>query len=263
MGHVDHAHHAEGDGEPDGGQQQHRAERKPVPEVLNGAPQRQLALDIGDCPRLRVLQCRRGVAGQRAQRRERILVAALAQHVDGGEAVEGRRVGLGDQDRGLGLAQGSLGAGVGFLADRGLEHRQHADIARLEHGLGRGDALAVSGLSRPSPPSAAWILRRTPLLRRTGLEARRFRGKRGAGPGVEQLAIHGLDDDRAASGQKPAIGQRLDDHGSLRMGVRDQDLDGAIGVGKAVGAEPGEGLIGGLGRTLGRRGARLECKQRR
>ena len=30
--HVDDAHHAEGDGKPDRGEQQHRAERKPVPE---------------------------------------------------------------------------------------------------------------------------------------------------------------------------------------------------------------------------------------
>ena len=44
MRHVDDAHDAEGDGEPDGGEQQHRAERKPVPGVLHRAPERELAL---------------------------------------------------------------------------------------------------------------------------------------------------------------------------------------------------------------------------
>ena len=39
--HVDDAHHAEGDGEADGGQQQHRAERKPVPGVLHRGPNAQ------------------------------------------------------------------------------------------------------------------------------------------------------------------------------------------------------------------------------
>ena len=45
MRHVDDAHHAEGDGEADGGEQQHRAEREAVPDVLAGVPEREVAVD--------------------------------------------------------------------------------------------------------------------------------------------------------------------------------------------------------------------------
>ncbi len=45
MRHVDDAHHAEGDGEADGREQQHRTERQAVPEVLNGAHKCEIALD--------------------------------------------------------------------------------------------------------------------------------------------------------------------------------------------------------------------------
>ena len=40
MRHVDDAHHPEGDGEADGGEQQHRAERQAEPDVLRLAPHR-------------------------------------------------------------------------------------------------------------------------------------------------------------------------------------------------------------------------------
>ena len=40
MRHVDHPHHPEGDGEADRGEQQHRAERQPEPDVLQLAPHR-------------------------------------------------------------------------------------------------------------------------------------------------------------------------------------------------------------------------------
>ena len=55
MRHVDDAHDAEGDGEADGGEQQHRAERQPVPGVLHRGPDRQAVLDrcLGRAARLR------------------------------------------------------------------------------------------------------------------------------------------------------------------------------------------------------------------
>ena len=39
MRHVDDAHDAEGDGKADGGEQQHRAQRNAVPDVLAGIPE--------------------------------------------------------------------------------------------------------------------------------------------------------------------------------------------------------------------------------
>ena len=48
MRHVDHAHHAEGDGEAERGQQQHRAEREALEQRLRHAADRKLLLDGGD-----------------------------------------------------------------------------------------------------------------------------------------------------------------------------------------------------------------------
>ena len=50
MRHVDDAHDAEGDGEADRGEQQHRAERDAVPDVLAGVPERQRAVDAWRSP---------------------------------------------------------------------------------------------------------------------------------------------------------------------------------------------------------------------
>ena len=47
MRHVDHAHDAEGDGEADRGEQQHRRSREAVPEILRRAPDHELGVDRG------------------------------------------------------------------------------------------------------------------------------------------------------------------------------------------------------------------------
>jgi hypothetical protein len=60
MGHVDDAHDAEGDGKPDRGEQQHRAQRQAVPGVLHHRPHREVALDRGD--RLRPRRARHWAA---------------------------------------------------------------------------------------------------------------------------------------------------------------------------------------------------------
>ena len=48
--HVDDAHHPEGDGEADRGEQQHRAERQAEPDVLQRPHIACVALDFGDAP---------------------------------------------------------------------------------------------------------------------------------------------------------------------------------------------------------------------
>ena len=77
MRHVDHAHHAEGDGEADGGEQQHRAEREAEPDVLRLGPHRLRPLDAGDArpwPPRRSRARRRAL--ERRQRRQRVAAAA-------------------------------------------------------------------------------------------------------------------------------------------------------------------------------------------
>ena len=90
--HVDDAHHAEGDGEADGGEQQHRAERQPVPEVLRHVPARPAALSMAAMAVGRGCAARlRGWSpGRRGQQRARVLVAAVADDGDGGELVGAR-----------------------------------------------------------------------------------------------------------------------------------------------------------------------------
>ena len=80
MRHVDDAHHAEGDGEADGGQQQHRAQADAEDDVLGCGHDAEMALDRR---RRRVAAATRtlsgAVAGSAARMRQRFAVAALAQ----------------------------------------------------------------------------------------------------------------------------------------------------------------------------------------
>ncbi|MND97065.1 hypothetical protein D3C80_893750 [compost metagenome] len=48
MRHVDDAHHAEGDGKADGGQQQHGTERQAVPDILGVIPEGKRTFDAGN-----------------------------------------------------------------------------------------------------------------------------------------------------------------------------------------------------------------------
>ena len=65
-------------------------------------------------------------AGSPASRFERVLVAARADHADGGELVGlGRIVGI-EHDGGARLGQRALHPRVGFLGERGIERGQRA-----------------------------------------------------------------------------------------------------------------------------------------
>ncbi|MNL50050.1 hypothetical protein D3C87_1730320 [compost metagenome] len=61
MGHVDDPHHAEGDGKADGGEQQNRAERHAVPDILGEVPELLCVLDRGD--RLVEIRLQAGIDG--------------------------------------------------------------------------------------------------------------------------------------------------------------------------------------------------------
>lgn len=121
MGHVDDAHDTEGDGEADGGQQQHRAERDAAPDILAGGPDRKRALDRAGGGRGRVAQLLRRVGGHGAQQGERVLVAALADGVGGGDPFGLASVGLHQDDGGAGGGEGGLDGGACFLGDQVLK----------------------------------------------------------------------------------------------------------------------------------------------
>ena len=77
---------------------------------------------------------------QACQQRQRVLVAAVAQHVDGVDHVGFAGAGHGEDDRGARLELHALDRRILFRGDRLLERRQGGGVARLEHGFGGSDA---------------------------------------------------------------------------------------------------------------------------
>ena len=88
MGHVDHAHHAEGDGQADGGQQQDRAQAEAKEYVLDETVELDAALNGfnrlgGSAAQLGVFV----VLGDAAQRVAGFLLKRTAEGVNGGHAL--------------------------------------------------------------------------------------------------------------------------------------------------------------------------------
>ena len=112
MRHVDDAHHAEGDGEADRREQQHRAEREPVPGVLHRAPEREAVLDRRRSRRARRVLHRRRRVGRQAGEQRRAHPGRRASRItrDGVELVGFGGVGLEQDDGGARLGQRALDA---------------------------------------------------------------------------------------------------------------------------------------------------------
>ena len=135
MRHVDHAHHAEGDGKPDGGEEQHRAERNAVPGVLHRLPDGEPILDGADrgCSACRD---RRGNVGRQAgQEPKGLLVTALADHVDGRELVFFAAFVAREDDSSARFDQRALHACIMLLRQRRFDGRQRIGLPRFEYGL--------------------------------------------------------------------------------------------------------------------------------
>src|SRR5690606_22331345 len=88
----------------------------------------------------------RRIARQRAQQRQRVLIAARNQHLDGGNAVRGRRVGLKQDDGGARLFERGLDRGIGFLRKCCVHRFERVRVARAEDG--RGSSKALGGIER-------------------------------------------------------------------------------------------------------------------
>ena len=76
-----------------------------------------------------------GVAGQARQQPERVLIAALRITSTAASLSSSLGVVAGQNDRGARLHQRALDPRILFLGDGGLERRQRACLARLEHRL--------------------------------------------------------------------------------------------------------------------------------
>ena len=212
--HVDDAHHAERDGKTDRGEQQHRAERKPVPEILHRGPDRKRVLDRGDGVAGGTLRPRAAnwpagrPAGSSASWSPRPRTTLMAASLSASEASSELRI-----DGGARLGQRLLDPRVGFLRQRRVERRQRACVARFEHRLRGLERLPGSRTCSLRPPSAASMRARSRLLIRTSLRSA-GRAATGApvaasnslsgGVLVEDLLLLGAE-------RQPAVLQRLDD----------------------------------------------------
>ena len=127
------AHHAEGDGKADGGEQQHGAERQAIPGVLHIGPEGELALDGGDCGLGRCPHRFRCVHTDAAQQAQGILIAPNAERVNCSKAVRFRRVFHADENGGACSFEGPLYACVLLCRDGRLKDLQRCRILRAEH----------------------------------------------------------------------------------------------------------------------------------
>ncbi len=236
MRHVDDAHHAEGDGQTNGGEQQHRAERQAVPGILHRGPQRQAALNGGGRARRSACNRRRLVSAQPGQQRQRFLIAARLDGGDGFELFEIGGIGLEQQDRRARLGEGQLGGLVGFLRQRAVDHRQHGLVMGLEHRLCGLDPLGRIG--RQQGQAAQCGFNDTPqfVVEAHGSGTVRNAGDRRAGRGVDGLSVGLRDIDFFGVGisHQPAILQRADDGVGQRIAAGREHADGFFGVGILV-----------------------------
>ncbi len=245
MRHVDDAHHAEGDGEPDRGQQQHAAEADALeqiggeanePQALADRRQRvvdrpaQLRIGPGPVAQLveEVLDLRVGGPSEPADRRQ-LLLPRAGQQPAGEQALLHRRANFGiglDRQRlfepgdgfGRGMLQriaGGREAGVAVGAEQGQRRQRRLDLAAQP--IVDDDAGEAVGGDARNPFAGRGVAERRP------------------GPGA------GHDHHPAVGGGSQAVvAQRLQDRDGARVAEPAQGDDGRRFRGEAVIVEGGD-----------------------
>ena len=163
MRHVDDAHDAEGDGEADRREQQHRSQRDAVPDVLAGIPQRQRRVDVADRRRRRVLDRALRIGLHRGEQGERVAIAARADQGDGSELVGLRPVGNKNRCR-AGLFEQRFDVAHGFAAMAASSGSMLAASGVLNMVSAAAMRTAGSLARSVSVPSASRMTRRSVLL---------------------------------------------------------------------------------------------------
>ena len=139
MRHVDDAHDAEGDGKADRRQQQHRAERDAVPDVLAGRPNGQRAVDAWRSPWSRRPSARRPavasneVSSDSASRSPRAPSTSIAASLSASARSETSTA------EARACSSRALTLGIGLLGDRRVERGDRRRIGIAEHGFGGGE----------------------------------------------------------------------------------------------------------------------------
>jgi hypothetical protein len=164
--HVDDAHGAEGDGKPDRRQQQHRAERNAVPDVLR-ACQAASVCRIASRRRWRRLDLAIGGRRRGLQHAQRIAVGALAYQRDRLELLRRRRLGGTSTMAARASLMARLMRWSFSPASAWSRAGERGRIAPLEQRFGRVEPDPGLGFIRVSEPTAASIVPRRRLLTRT------------------------------------------------------------------------------------------------
>ena len=138
VGHVDHAHDAEGDGQPDGGQQQHRAQAEAEENGVGGFVAFGALIDFLQCAVGGVafgggVALRQTVAQHIAHRR----LQAAGHRVDGVQALVKLAVGVAQHGDVQGRIDHALDQRVGFLRLAGAQRVQHHRVGVADQALGR------------------------------------------------------------------------------------------------------------------------------
>ncbi len=260
MGHVDDPHDAEGDGQADGGQQQDRAERQAVPDVLRGTPQFQVLADgfgrgLGSGLH-RTLRLRGGGECDG----KRVAVAPFLDQLEGRDLVGLGHVGF-QLHGGAGTLQRLPHLVLSFLEDRGLQGDEHVRVLGLEHRPRRLEPRRRIFGQQRQPAEGGLQFSPEPVVHADLLDREAIgRGHVLAGQGVDQgepaLGFLGDEDflvgrpDVKLAGQKGL--ERRDD--AVVAGSREGlNLLGRVGEpARAQGVDLRlEGLIRGLGRPRG------------
>ena len=235
--HVDDAHHAERDGKTDRGEQQDRAERQAVIDVLKPAPVNERGFDVLYSLDGGFAHGGRFRGAQTRQETQGLLVAAVDDDRDRCEPIELGRARVLKGDRGARLCQGRLDGRNGFLADRLLDGRKRVRILCGERRLGRLCADRGIGRQQREPRIEAAQLAAQTVVdadpRELILGKTRNRGT-GESLGISLRRTGGLDHDPAVgSAIEVAADERVDDVARARMSAhreRSRDLRLAIEI---------------------------------
>jgi len=244
MRHVDHAHHAESDGEPDRCEQQHRAEREAVPGILNRGPDGERRLDRADRAR-GGLGHRGRLVAHAGEQSHRLLIAAGLERGDCLELLDLGGIRLEQQDGRAGLAQRRLDGSVGFLGQRGVDGLERGLLMRLEDGLRRLEPRPdLRRLERQAAErgidAAAQAVVEADRARAVGNAGHRLTGR-----GIDRLAVGAGDVNLLAVGvgHEAAVLERTDDGKSQRIAAARDHADRLFRVGEIVIGEFGDPIL--------------------
>jgi hypothetical protein len=247
--HVDHAHHPEGDGEADGGQEEDRAQADALEQALDHAEEPLAALGRGH------RRVKGGAELGRAVGRQGTLGAhELVQHIGRAVTAQDRgtfeaglwRGALLEQESAAGPLEGAADGGVLLGRQCLLDGGECPGLGVDEDRVGGGQPLGGIGAHHGERAERGIEGAADAVVDPDRLGAAGLRGR--AGGCLAHAAVGLLDqEDLVGTGQEPAVGHRLQHSGGTRVGGCRQHLDAGLDLLELGRGETGESLVEALG----------------